>query len=214
MKRQAYKDQQRSIRMFLMMLAAFAAGTYLLIRLDRSIRPAAEAVSAEECRCYATQLISDSIQKTLSENPYDYEDFAELIYDESGSITAVETLTGNVNRLQSQLLEDMNTTLEESRNHEISVSLGTASGVWLFAGHGPKVPLRFLPIGSANVQLVSSLTSAGINQTCHTILIKVTLHAAGAIPFCKTEMDVTYEYLLSETILIGDVPESYAVFGE
>ncbi|MBQ8688084.1 MAG: sporulation protein YunB [Ruminococcus sp.] len=213
MKRQAYEEQQRSIRIFLMMFAALAAGVFLLIRLDHSIRPTAEAICAEECRRYASQLIGSSIQKTLLEHPYDYADFAELIYDEAGNITAVETLTGNVNRLQTQLLSDVNEVLEESRDHEISVSLGTASGVWIFAGHGPEVPLRFLPVGSAAVQLVSQLESAGINQTCHTILVQVSLHVAGAIPFCKTETDVTYEYLLTETILVGDVPDAYAVFG-
>ncbi len=214
MKRKAYEEQRRSVRILVAMIAVLAVVIFLLVQLDRCIRPTAEVVCTEECRRYASNLISSSIHETLSEHPCDYEDFAELRYDSSGNITAVETRTQNVNQLQAQLLSDMNHALESSRNHEIAVSLGTASGVWIFAGRGPEVPLRFLPIGNASVQLISTLESAGINQTCHTLRIQVMVHVAGAIPFCRTETDVIYEYLLAETVLVGRVPDAYAVFGE
>ncbi|MFR4477111.1 MAG: sporulation protein YunB [Ruminococcus callidus] len=38
-----------------------------------------------------------------------------------------------------------------------------------FAGHGPQVSVRLLPVGHASVKLISALESAGVNQTCHTI---------------------------------------------
>lgn len=213
MKRQVYDERGRSLRSLLMVTASFLAVVIILVQLDRIIRPTIKAVCEEECRVFVSRLISGCIEETLSKNSHSYQDYAEIIYDENGQIAAVETLTGNVNSLQSKLLDCVNKALDESRDTEISVSLGTASGVWIFAGHGPQIPLRFLPIGNASVELISTLDSAGINQTCHTILIKVTVHAAAAIPFCKTETDATYEYLLAETVLVGSVPESYAVIG-
>ena len=111
-------------------------------------------------------------------------------------------------------MKDINNSLEESKDTEISVSLGTASGVWIFAGKGPSVPMRFLPIGTAEVELVSCFESAGINQTCHKIFVEINVHVAGAVPFFKTEADIKYEYLLAETVLIGNVPNGYAVFGK
>lgn len=210
MKRNIYIERQHSFKMLLMLTAFIAAAVIIIIQTDKFIRPVLESVCEEECRSFASRLIGESIEKTLSENPYDYNDFADLLRDEKGNVTAVETLTGNVNRLQAKLLLDLNDILDKSRNAEISVSLGTASGVWLLAGRGPSVPMRFLPIGSAGVELVSTFESAGINQTCHKILIEVSVHAAGAVPFCKTETDIKYEYLLAETIIMGDVPEGYA----
>ncbi len=214
MRRHIYYEQKRSIRMILIMAAMLSAIIILVIQIDHLIRPTVKAVCEEECKAFAARLISGCIAGTLQDNPHSYKDFAELVYDENGNIAAVETLTGNVNRLQSQLLSKVNEALEESRDTEINVSLGTASGVWMLAGKGPHIPLRFLPIGNASVELISTLDSAGINQTCHTIMIRVTVHAAAAIPFCQTETEVIYEYLLAETILVGDVPEGYAVIGE
>lgn len=198
----------------LLMLTTFLILTIIfLVQIDRLIRPTLKAICMEECRAFASRLIGKSIQETLIESPYDQSDFAMLLKNEEGDITALETNSVNVNVLQTQLLIGINEDLDKSRDAEIDVSLGTASGVWLFAGRGPSVPMRFLPIGSADVKLISTFESAGINQTCHKLVIVVNTHVAGAIPFCKTETDIKYEYILAETILIGDVPEGYASIG-
>ncbi len=213
LKRSAYIERQRSFKMLLMLTAFITAAVIILIWIDRLIRPTLKTICEDECRAFTSTLIGKSIQRTLEENPYDYSDFSEILHDENGNIKAVETLTGNINRLQTTLLTDLNEALDESRDTEISISLGTASGVWIFAGRGPSVPMRFLPIGSAEVELVSTLESAGINQTCHKIAAEVTVHVAGAVPFCRTESYVKYEYILVQTILVGDVPNGYAAFG-
>ncbi len=213
MQRQVYTERRRSLRSLLTVVAAISAAILILIRLDGFIRPTVEEVCIEECKRYASMLITQSIEITLSDSSQDYSGFAEIIYDENGDIAAVETHAEKVNALQTALLRNVNTFLDKSCDTDLQVSLGTASGVWIFAGRGPSVPLRFLPIGNAKVELVSELESAGINQTCHKITIKVTLHVAAAIPFYKTETEIEYEYLLSETLLVGDVPEGYAVFG-
>ncbi len=213
MQRWVYTERRKSLRSLLTVTAAITAVVMVLIWLDGFIRPTVESVCADECKRYASMLITRSIETTLSDNSQDYSGFAEIIYDENGRITAIETHAEKVNALQTTLLRNVNAALDKSRDTELHVSLGTASGVWIFAGRGPSVPLRFLPIGNATAKLISGLESAGINQTCHTITIKVTLSVAGAIPFCKTETVVEYEYLLSETLLVGDVPEGYAVLG-
>lgn len=214
MKRSVYIEQRRSLQMLLMLTAFLIITVIVLIQTDRLIRPTLKSVCIEECRAFASRLIGKSIQETLIESPYDQSDFAVLLRNEEGNIAALETNSANVNFLQTQLLIGVNETLDKSRDAEIEVSLGTASGVWLFAGRGPSVPMRFLPIGSADVELISTFESAGINQTCHKLVVMVNAHVAGAVPFCKTETDVKYEYILAETILVGDVPESYVSIGE
>jgi len=128
------------------------------------------------------------------------------------TITAVETMTEQVNRLQSAMLQSVQEHLTRCRDAELTVSLGTATGVWLFAGKGPEISVRLMPIGTASVKLVSELASAGINQTCHTIRAEVTAEMQAAIPFSRTTAEVTYTCLLSETVIVGTVPESYLEF--
>ena len=73
--------------------------------------------------------------------------------------------------------------------------------------------MKLLPIGTAKVQLNRQLESVGINQTCHTIRAEVTITLQAAAPFYRTTTTAQFSYLLTETILVGKVPESYVVFG-
>ena len=193
-------------------LLAAALLLFLLLRTDRAVRPNLEAVCASETKRYATQVLADSVGEVLSRHPYQYSDFATLLYDDSGNVTAVETMTEQVNRLQSAMLQSVQEHLTRCRDAELTVSLGTATGVWLFAGKGPEISVRLMPIGTASVKLVSELASAGINQTCHTIRAEVTAEMQAAIPFSRTTAEVTYTCLLSETVIVGTVPESYLEF--
>lgn len=212
MRKQVYAQRRACVRSLVLFLLAAALLLFLLLRTDRAVRPNLEAVCASETKRYATQVLADSVGEVLSRHPYQYSDFATLLYDDSGNVTAVETMTEQVNRLQSAMLQSVQEHLTRCRDAELTVSLGTATGVWLFAGKGPEISVRLMPIGTASVKLVSELASAGINQTCHTIRAEVTAEMQAAIPFSRTTAEVTYTCLLSETVIVGTVPESYLEF--
>lgn len=212
MRKQVYAQRRACLRSLVLFLLAAALLLFLLLRTDRAVRPNLEAVCASETKRYATQVLADSVGEVLSRHPYQYSDFATLLYDDSGNVTAVETMTKQVNQLQSAMLQSVQAHLTQCRDAELTVSLGTATGVWLFAGKGPQISVRLMPIGTASVKLVSELASAGINQTCHTIRAEVTAEMQAAIPFSRTTAEVTYTCLLSETVIVGTVPESYLEF--
>lgn len=212
MRKQVYAQRRACVRSLVLFLLAAALLLFLLLRTDRAVRPNLEAVCASETKRYATQVLADSVGEVLSRHLYQYSDFATLLYDDSGNVTAVETMTEQVNRLQSAMLQSVQEHLTRCRDAELTVSLGTATGVWLFAGKGPEISVRLMPIGTASVKLVSELASAGINQTCHTIRAEVTAEMQAAIPFSRTTAEVTYTCLLSETVIVGTVPESYLEF--
>ena len=212
MRKQVYSQRRAGVRSLVLFLLAAALLLFLLLRTDRAVRPNLEAVCASETKRYATQVLADSVGEVLSRHPYQYSDFETLLYDDSGNVTAVETMTEQVNRLQSAMLQSVQEHLTRCRDAELTVSLGTATGVWLFAGKGPEISVRLMPIGTASVKLVSELASAGINQTCHTIRAEVTAEMQAAIPFSRTTAEVTYTCLLSETVIVGTVPESYLEF--
>lgn len=212
MRRQVYNQRRVRMRSLCIFLIVTAILVGLLIRTDRAIRPNLCAICESETKQYATQVLSGAISQMLKKQSYRYDDFATLVYDADGNITAVETLSNQVNQLQSDLLCAVQAELDACRDAKLEVSLGTATGVWLFAGRGPHVSVRLMPIGNASVQLISKLESAGVNQTCHTICADVTAEIRAAIPFSETSTTVQFSYLISETILVGDVPNSYLEF--
>ncbi len=147
--------------------------------------------------------------EVLADMPLEAQDFTEIRYDSAGNLLAVETQSSAVNQLQAVLLSTVQAKLDACRNAELKIYLGSATGVWLFAGRGPHLTVRLMPIGNATITIISELTSAGVNQTCHTITAKVEATVQAAMPFAKTTAEVAFDYLLVETMLVGDVPETY-----
>lgn len=212
MRKQAYVKRRARLRSLLIFCTVVSLLVVLLIRTDRAIRPNLCAVCESETQQFASRLMADSVAEVLTEESYSYSDFATLVYDTSGNVTAVETMTQNVNAMQSAMLTKVQNRLDACRDVTLEVSLGTATGVWLFAGRGPHVSVRLMPIGNASVKLISALESAGVNQTCHTIRAEVTAEIQAAIPFSQTTAQVHYSFLITETVIVGSVPESYLEF--
>ncbi len=110
MRRQTNKMQKRQLTFFLWSILILTGMLFGLVQLDRWIRPDVLAVCAQECRSAASVQIGESVHTVLQENGDTYSDFAVLLYDTNGNVTAVETLTTHINQIQAQLLTQINRT--------------------------------------------------------------------------------------------------------
>ena len=66
------------------------------------------------------------------------------------------------------------------------------------------------PKGKADTRLVSSFTSAGINQTMHSMILEVDAVISPMMPGFSETVDVQYDILLTQTVIVGSVPDSYS----
>ncbi len=178
----------------------------LWIRLDHAIRPYAEKICQYECRSMTAQVVSESVADALGTLSGMELSPAEVSYDENGNITAIHTSPDAVNIVQTVLLEKLNAAMQAKRNEEFSVHFGTLTGMHTLTGRGAEIPLRYLPVGNAQVQLQSAFSSAGINQTIHTLTAEITIHAGCSVPLYRADTTETFTYLLAETVIVGDVP--------
>ena len=60
-----------------------------------------------------------------------------------------------------------------------------------------------------NTQLISEFSEAGINQTLHRILLEVSVDVSAIIPGYTTSVDVTTNFVVAETVIVGSIPDSY-----
>ena len=63
--------------------------------------------------------------------------------------------------------------------------------------------------GSVNAELKSSFEDAGINQTRHRIICNVKVGVSAIIPGCSSYTEVENSFTVSETVLLGEVPDSF-----
>ena len=185
----------------------------IIIRIERKISPAAEMQSEQSVRLAANNMISETVSELLNEEGYGYSDLSAVIYDESGKVAGIEAITGNINRLQAELESRIGKKLSAGKGITASIPLGSLYGSYLLAGRGPSVNVRICAAGDVKVHIRSSFTSAGINQTCHSLYAVVEVDFVSAVPLYEINAHESFEYLAAETVIVGEVPQTAVELG-
>ncbi len=152
----------------------------------------------------ATALVSEAIDNRLKE--YDL-DLVEVEYNDSGEIISISANSAKINELENELKSEINRSLSEIDDNVMSVPIGTLSGITILSGRGMDVKIKLHQTGAVDTHIVSEFSSAGINQTKHTLKIEVTTELSAILPGHSTDITVTDEYLISERIIVGAVPD-------
>ncbi|MGG7060320.1 sporulation protein YunB, partial [Clostridium tertium] len=65
------------------------------------------------------------------------------------------------------------------------------------------------PIGTVSVDFKTNFESSGINQSRHSIYLQAKTQVKVVIPLTTTTKEVKAQIPICETIIVGDVPNSY-----
>ncbi len=188
-------------------LLLLLAGIFLLA--DIRVRPIIEKTAMYQSKIFATRIINDAVYSQLEDESLDYEKLITVTYSSDNSISSIESNMVNINRLKSKITKCVNDELSHIDENDINISLGTISGLYTFYNQGPLIPVKVQPEGYAETTLISSFESAGINQTLHRIIVEITVDISAIIPGYTSSADVTTQFVIAETVIVGNVPESY-----
>jgi len=175
------------------------------------VSPNVHRVCEYTTRAVVLGLIDNSINDRLDEldGAANYSELISLTYSEEGKVTAVQSNTSLINRIKTDMLTDINNKLMNGTLEEVNLSAGTLSGISVFYGLGGDIRMRLEPKGYADAQFISQFTDAGINQTLHRIIMRTKVTVTAFVPMYSIEIEVDGEFLIAETVIVGDIPESY-----
>lgn len=182
----------------------------ILFSLNHQLKMKLRDIAVYKCKNNATDMINDAIQNTLSDTDYTYNDLVEISKNSDNEITSVSCVSSKINSLKSNISDKINKGFEDSDKNGFNISVGTITGINLFSGVGPEVTVHFEKEGSVKTNIKSSFTSAGINQTLHQIYIEVSADIVAVAASGTYESNVKTEFLLAETVIVGEIPERYA----
>ena len=155
-----------------------------------------------------TLCVNDTINRTLSGRDYGYDYFVTIDRDESGAVTAIKANMARINALSSELLSDI---VEAADRGELSLSipLGNILGSSLLLGKGPDIPVDITLLTSSRVDFKNELSAAGTNQTKHEMKLDVVVDIDVVLPWRTVSTQVVTEILIAETVIVGEVPQTY-----
>lgn len=148
------------------------------------------------------------------EQELSYDELTRLQYDAQGRLSAVTTACEQGNRLRSRIITDMLDQLTAAEDSRFSIPVGSLSALTFLSGLGWEIPVRLLGVTNVDSRFESSLTAAGINQSLHTIRLTVRAELILLLPGGPCATSVTTSIPMAETVLLGQVPESYSYFSQ
>ena len=107
------------------------------------------------------------------------------------------------------MLTEINDRLMKGETENVDLTVGTLSGIPLFHGSGPTVRMKVEPKGYADAVFISEFADAGLNQTLHRMIMRTTVSVTAFIPMYSVETKVSGDFLIAETVIVGNVPESF-----
>lgn len=143
----------------------------------------------------------------------DYDELFSVILDDDNQISMIQARSPKINRLAREMARLTQYNLESVESEEVSIAIGTLTGMTLLIGLGPPVNITINPIGVAYCDFVSEFISAGINQTIHKIYIDVYVKIDVALPIDDLSVTVKSEILICENLIVGKVPDTYLTMG-
>ena len=74
---------------------------------------------------------------------------------------------------------------------------------------GPQLVVKIIPVGVVTTDYKTEFLSTGINQTRHRIYIEIKSEMTVVAPFTNETVEVVTNVNVAETVLIGNVPETF-----
>lgn len=150
---------------------------------------------------YLRAVVNRAVSEELEENGAV---FANVESNGSGQVTSITADGETLNRLKTGLLERLEKSFKGKA--KAYVPIGSLTGLGIFNGRGPKAPLKLNLQGSADVLFETEFVSAGVNQSCHRITMKVHVHAYSQSRRFETAAEIETATVLAETVVVGAVP--------
>ena len=174
---------------------------------DKNILPAVLSIGEEKLRREATTIINETALDIYSKH-FNYNDMIITEKDNDGNITMLRADTVKLNYLSAKLVLASNDKIGELEEIGLKVPMGYVTKNLIFYNLGPKVDIKMTQIGNITSKYESVFESAGINQTRHKIYLNVNMKMKLIVPLNSRDVEITSQIPISETIIVGKIPNT------
>ena len=184
-------------------------GFVIFIAICIRIRPMLKEMTAVQAAYISNKAIDEAAAEVLARNDIEYDDLISINLLEDGTVASMTSDIQEMNKFKTELSKAIQEKILEYQDREVSIPLGTLTGIDLLSGRGPRIRMKIELYGNVLANLESKFDDAGINQTHHQIICNVNVSVSAVLPGCSSYTTVNNSFAVSETVLLGDVPESY-----
>ena len=202
------KRTSRKKRLLTALVCLVLTAVLLFIYFQRNVTRVLISISEATMRASTTVAVNDAVYYTLSDEMR-YDDLVSIERDQTGDIVAVAANPLKINKIARDTASISQSNLKNLSLNGIPVPLGALTGIEAFAGLGPSIHFRIIPVSSVSCGFSSTFESVGINQTKHSIYLNVIADISIVMPSRTENFAVVTDVLIGESVIVGDIPDAY-----
>ncbi|MBQ8881943.1 MAG: sporulation protein YunB [Clostridia bacterium] len=199
------KRKKRFLSFFFALIFAFGL---VVFYYNATILPIVDTMSQEKMRALTVTAVNNAVSEVINASPSST-NMLKIYYDNDKTISSIVINSVAVNKIVKDLTAKVSTNLENMKEYGIDIPIGSFTGIVFLSGLGPSVNLRVLPVASVTPKLFSEFKEMGINQTHHRLYVKLNTSVSVVLPGANNIMQTITEISLSESIIVGKIPDTY-----
>jgi len=181
--------------------------SYIVIYVQKEIIPTIQTICESKAQALALMVTTDTIENHMKD--VEYSDLMQINYNESGKVSSISANVNIMNKLTAQIVNEVQQKLSKVDETIVKIPIGKLLGWSIFSGYGPQISVKLVPTGNVTANFKSDFGAQGINQTKHTVLIEIDTNVTIVAPFTIDDVVSKSVLTVAETIIIGDIPDTY-----
>lgn len=199
-----YTNNKNAKKFFSILVILLISG-FTFYNLFKSLNPIFESLCLEKARLIGTNIINEASNVALDD--IDYKDILNIEKDENNNVLKTDVVV--INKIASDVALEAEKKFQNLTNETIQIPMGALLGNKYLAGIGPNINIKVIPTGNILTEIKNEFETKGINQTVYRIYLELTCKVSVVSQYKTIQEDITSQILLVETLIVGDVPESY-----
>ncbi len=192
-----------------LLITAVIISAAAFIYTDISLRPLIREYARSQSVILLNSAVSKSMSNVLKKEKFTYSDLSVINRSEDGNVQSIEIDTLNMNRIVSEIIDDVQKNISGDEDVIISVPFGTLTGNQYLIGRGPDIKIKTKISAPMFTDTESRFLEAGINQSLHQITLTIKSNIYILMPLYRAEEVISGTYIIAETVIVGDIPEAY-----
>ena len=201
------KTQNKRIKKIYFTVLILIVANLTVYKIMESIDPIFEGLCISKAQGIATEITNRKSSEVLAK--YNYKDTVQIIKDSDGKNNMLKTDIVMINKIASDIAIEIQKELDEIEKQSIEIPLGALTGNQYFAGSGPNFKIKIISAGDITTDIKTEFKAAGINQTMYRIYLNLECKVSILTSYKTINKTITNQVLLVETVIMGEVPETY-----
>lgn len=203
------RNKHKKIKKRLIFFGCLLGVIFIIFEIFTTIiEPSLIAMCEIRANSIGVTVSSKAVKQVMEEVGYDIE-LVKLEKDNAGNIIALKANVVQMNYIASLIGSRTQQMYNELTDSYVQIPIGNFFGNALLAGRGPRIRVKIMPVGTVGSDFKTEFVSSGINQTRHRVYLQVVSSMRVIAPFSTKTIKVVNNVNVAETVLVGEVPNSY-----